>query len=158
MMTVIGLLLGKVSDDRRLALGFSLAGGLLLGIIEYAVMEHLLSAFPHQYRNFADSAIIATGATGMVWLLLAGTRERRRRVREELKAIAELNHEIRNALQVIAYSPYLAQANGRELVGASVDRIDLALKRLAPLLGLQLPPAHAPIQQMAKGQARRVSG
>jgi hypothetical protein len=56
-------------------------------------------------------------------------------VRHDLERIAELNHEIRNALEVIAHSHYDAETEHRELVLKCVTRIDTVLKRLFPVVG-----------------------
>jgi len=55
-----------------------------------------------------DLMAIADALTGIVagaffWQLRRRERERRRFVRERLRTISEMNHHIRNALQVISY-------------------------------------------------------
>jgi hypothetical protein len=154
MLTTLGAIIGKVSDDRRLALVAAVLCGAVLGAVEYAVMEHLLVAIPDRYRSALDAAIIALGAAAFVWLLLAGNRDRRRRVRTELGGIAELNHEVRNALQVIAHSQYRAEPDCRAMVLTSVNRIDAALKRLSPLLGVA-DPSHSPGQRSPEKKQER---
>ncbi len=143
MLAILGGIIGRVSDNRRLALLASLVCGILLGGVEYAVMQHVVAGLPPWYGALLDAAIIALGAAGFAWTLLAGNRDRRHRVQKELEGIAELNHEVRNALQVIAHSQYRAEPDCRDMVLCSVSRIDAALRRLAPLLGIPDPAACA---------------
>lgn len=60
-------------------------------------------------------------------------RESRQRVRQQLHIIAEMNHHIRNALQVITY---VAGSNREEesvhLIRSSVERIERALREVLP--------------------------
>jgi two-component sensor histidine kinase len=67
-----------------------------------------------------------------MWLGLTGVGERRRHVREELARIRELNHVIRNALQIIADSQFDADARRKAMVLESVGRIDMVLNRVFP--------------------------
>jgi phage terminase Nu1 subunit (DNA packaging protein) len=53
---------------------------------------------------------------------------------EELARVAELNHNVRNALQVIRHSHTLERDEQAEAIVASVDRIDETLRRLFPAL------------------------
>jgi hypothetical protein len=60
-------------------------------------------------------------------------RMRRKLVRERLRTIAEMNHHIRNALQVITYAA--ATDNHKDsmnLIRISVERIEWALREVLP--------------------------
>ncbi|HZQ90490.1 MAG TPA: hypothetical protein VFA60_01715 [Terriglobales bacterium] len=81
---------------------------------------------------------ISDAFTGMVAgalflrLLIYGQR-RRRELERRLEMIAEMNHHIRNALQVIAFSRHLPpEKEPLAAIDASVKRIQWALKELLP--------------------------
>jgi hypothetical protein len=73
-------------------------------------------------------------AVGLLYLQLSGIeRERRAQVQQQLRTIAEMNHHIRNALQVIAYaSAATDKAQSVNLVSQSVERIEWALREVLP--------------------------
>jgi hypothetical protein len=60
-------------------------------------------------------------------------RLRRKLVRERLSTIAEMNHHIRNALQVITYATATDnQKDSVNLIHSSVERIEWALREVLP--------------------------
>jgi hypothetical protein len=65
-------------------------------------------------------------------LLVSGDRARHEQ-RKRLKLIAEMNHHVRNALQII-YSSAACSSDKRHLdqISSSVDRIDWALREILP--------------------------
>jgi hypothetical protein len=79
-----------------------------------------------------DAAVIGGVAALIGSLVLIGVRERRQRDIEHLRAVAELNHHVRNALQVIVDDYYLSRDHHTEAVLESVDRIDRTLRSLFP--------------------------
>jgi len=78
--------------------------------------------------------------TGMIagWLFYSFAQHERHRqdlIRERMHTIAELNHHIRNALQVIKYwggSQSHVDAVQLQLINESVDRIEWALREVLP--------------------------
>jgi hypothetical protein len=72
-------------------------------------------------------------AGGLFLRILHYGRERRDNVRRKLEAIAEMNHHIRNALQVISLSTHV---NGNRAEVATIDdavnRIQWALREILP--------------------------
>ncbi len=80
---------------------------------------------------------VLTGAFagGLIFLLLLYQRERRRVIRQRLDTIADMNHHIRNALQVISGTAYSA-ADQEQLIAIreSVGRIQWALREILPKL------------------------
>jgi signal transduction histidine kinase len=69
----------------------------------------------------------------LVFRLLQYERDRRRRLRQRLEIIAEMNHHVRNALQVISLSTY-SSADQQQLaaIKESVNRIQWALREILP--------------------------
>ncbi len=129
----LGVLIGHVSDTPSQTWIAVLLGIPAFGLTQFAFHLGLawLGASP-----LTDAAIDATLAGiffgAVLWLLLSAIRERRVRVRQDVKRIAELNHEIRNALEVIAYAHFDAESKHRAMVLESVNRIDVVLKRIFP--------------------------
>jgi hypothetical protein len=57
---------------------------------------------------------------------------------DDLRRIAQLNHEVRNALQVIVYGEYESAATPaahRTAILGSVEQIDKTLRQLFPVIG-----------------------
>lgn len=74
-------------------------------------------------------------AGGLSFRLLQYERERRARLRQKIAIIADMNHHVRNALQVISFHAYSsADKEQLEAVRESMDRIQWALKEVLPKL------------------------
>lgn len=106
-------------------------------LMEYVI--HLMvttsSAAPAVQR-LANSAILGFFAAFFALLILMAASERHYKVQDELRRIAELNHQIRNALQVIVYGEYSPDgAQHRSSVLAGVEKIEHSLRELFPLIG-----------------------
>lgn len=73
-------------------------------------------------------------AVGILYLQLSRIeRERREQVQQQLRTIAEMNHHIRNALQIIAYASAASdKTQSVELIRQSVERIEWALREVLP--------------------------
>ena len=139
MFARLGRLIGYFSDTTARTLVAVFASFLAFAGIElliHVVLRRL--SLSSSNLVFLDASIVGAVGASLCWLQLRGNRERRRRVRLELARISELNHEVRNALQVISHSHFDADNERREMVLQSVDRIDATLKRLFPVLGGQL--------------------
>lgn len=60
-------------------------------------------------------------------------RERRRLLQQRLRTIADMNHHIRNALQIITYAASARKRDdSMEMIRASVERIEWALREVLP--------------------------
>ena len=84
--------------------------------------------------------VFSNTLTGLIagWLFYSFAQHERHRhelVRERMHTIAELNHHIRNALQVIKYwggSQSHVDSMQLQLINESVDRIEWALREVLP--------------------------
>jgi hypothetical protein len=82
--------------------------------------------------------VTSNGLTGLVAGLLfynLALKERIRReiIRDRLHVIADMNHHIRNALQVITYATAVGKDNQSvELIRSSVERIEWTLREVLP--------------------------
>jgi len=120
------------------ALRKSLLFGLLVAVVVFAVdagLEYLLLAreVTHSRTLFisdAFAAMIAAGFAGYSFML---QKQREAEVKERLERIVEMNHHVRNALQVISYWS-LGEHDRKEveMVKQAVDRIEWALREVLP--------------------------
>ena len=85
-----------------------------------------------------DILITSNALTGIVtglffYSLSNNERQRRQLVGERLRTIAEMNHHIRNALQVITYAAAVnTQTDSVNMIRSSVERIEWALREVLP--------------------------
>jgi hypothetical protein len=101
-------------------------------------------------RDGVNRTVIIASANALTGLVVAGLfleftrniRNRRRLVQARLEVIADMNHHIRNALQVITYGT--ATHGGKretEMMRESIHRIEWALREVLPGY---LPETHIP--------------
>ncbi len=101
-----------------------------------------------------DILVLSNALTGVAvgflyFQVIRIERERRAMVQQRLRTIAEMNHHIRNALQVIAYASVTADSTKSvELIRTSVERIEWALREVLP--GHVTPEAHATAAEDAR--------
>ena len=85
-----------------------------------------------------DLMAISNSLTGVVagaffWQARRRERERQMFIRERLHTISEMNHHIRNALQVISFYSYQEQDEKTvAMLGQAVNRIEWALSEVLP--------------------------
>jgi len=85
-----------------------------------------------------DLMAISNSLTGAVagaffWQARRRERERQMFIRERLHTISEMNHHIRNALQVISFYSYQGQDEKMvAMLGQAVNRIEWALSEVLP--------------------------
>ena len=111
--------------------------GASASLIEYLI--HLVvttsSARP-SVQALANSVMLGIFAAFFGLLVLSAAGERQHKVRDDLRRIAELNHQVRNALQVIVYSEYSPNnSQHRSAVLEGVEKIEATLRELFPLVG-----------------------
>jgi hypothetical protein len=132
-----GHLLFQISEHFWTRFAFAALAASGVAILHVAVHETL--TLPITFRRIADAGdVVAVSAFVFVltYVELASLRERRVKVVQEVKTIAELNHNIRNALQAIQYAKYASSDQEQvEIVTSAVERIDNILKELFPVLG-----------------------
>ncbi len=150
----LGTFIVELGDSRPRAVLAAVVMGAAAAAGEYLIHESLrYSKFGQSMGALMDATTVglaAAVATG-VWLFAA--RERRKQVLREISKISELNHHVRNALQVIAHSHYGSDDPHTDMVLESVDRIERTLKELFP--GVEAP-LQADIRIVpSKGQQRR---
>lgn len=135
----IGKWVAELTDSRLNTAIAALAVGAVAALIEY--VTHTAHTFAHVSEGtwaFADACVIGVAVTLLVWFLFAATRIRRRYILEHVRRVAELNHEVRNALQVIVDAQYVSRTPQTDAVMDSVQRIDHTLRELFPIIGERL--------------------
>lgn len=79
-----------------------------------------------------DATVIGSVAATIGAVVLLAIRDRQQRELEYLRSVAELNHHVRNALQVIVDNCYTHELFEPQAVLASTNRIDMTLRKLFP--------------------------
>ncbi len=130
MIWRVGDFINKAAEDRKHQVALSVTISIILFAVDF-VLEYLMASAQISIAAHATiEAILVAGCSGLsAWLLLEAARTRRRRLRRELQESARLNHEIRNALEVIAHAGYLVNdvVYGRAIAD-SVERIRKSLE------------------------------
>jgi hypothetical protein len=112
----------------------SLLALLLVALSSYVLEVRLhRDGVPSRDLILLSSLLVGLVAAGLVYLLSIRERQRRTYVECRLRVIAEMNHHIRNALQVITF--YTRKGEKREVgVIEAVERIQWALREVLPQL------------------------
>jgi hypothetical protein len=80
-----------------------------------------------------SNALTGLVAGGLFYTLALNERMRRNQMRDRLRTVAEMNHHIRNALQVITYAAEVGKNDASvEMIRQSVDRIEWTLREVLP--------------------------
>lgn len=97
-------------------------------------------------------AIFALVVAALLYKVLTYDRERRIKVMERLETIDEMNHHIRNALQVISFNAH-PESNDFELaeIKRAMNRIQWALREILP----KVEPEFTSFEGSAREQAER---
>ena len=114
-------------------------------------LDHLLEkeGLPGIDMLIISNLLTGLFAAGMLYQVVREERANRELLRARMKTIAELNHHIRNALQVIKFwgaqqRPSL-DAMQLQLINDSVDRIEWALREVLPKYQIGAPIDAPPI-------------
>jgi hypothetical protein len=142
----------------------SAASGFAVGLVVFMVdasLEYLLLArgISHTWTLFISDAIAAMVAGFFATYTFILYRQREAEVKERLDRVVEMNHHVRNALQVITYWS-LAERDKREvdMIHQAVDRIEWALREVLPQgLGMGAPLRRGPQSEGQPQQTKRRS-
>jgi hypothetical protein len=139
MLARVAEFIGHVSDKRSTSILFSLGIMVFFGLFAFVVSFSLsLADVSRDIQGAVQAGIVGTGTGITSYLLLAARRERRIMVREELSRVAELNHHLRNSLQIIVGAHYIAKDEEHtRMMMETVHTIDDMLKRLFPAAGIE---------------------
>jgi hypothetical protein len=121
--------------DSRHGIGLAvISATLLFGLFEFAVSRWLIEIHISPTLHCAvQAALVASGAGIALWLILLGIIDRRRMLDDELHRVAELNHTLRNALEVIVLAHYIGtDQEHKAMVLECTSRIDQKMRELFP--------------------------
>lgn len=133
-----GAFVGHLSDTRLriwLSVGISTV---LFGLFDLGI-DRIMSAFEieHDLHVVLQAALVGIGGGVAILLLLSTNRSRRHLVTDELRRVAELNHTIRNSLEIIVMAHHFADDAHKAIIIESTNRIDEKLKELFPVLSME---------------------
>lgn len=117
-----------------------LLAGVLAAVIVFLVGAGLDWFVLHESKSrtvaiSVSDTLAAVIAGVLVYRLLQYERDRREQLRQRLEVIAEMNHHVRNALQVISFYGYSTDSEQQlERIREGVNRIQWALKEVLPKL------------------------
>jgi hypothetical protein len=122
---------GRDSRIRLLALCVCVV--LLVGLVGYGFDRFLA----RDGVTRTDILVVSNALTGIVagflfFSLSYNERVRRKAIQQRLRTIAEMNHHIRNSLQVITYAAAADSEESLALIRSSVERIEWALREVLP--------------------------
>jgi hypothetical protein len=125
-------------------LGTALIAGLLLFILSLSLDVSLLKLHwcgPKATAVISDTILAIVGFALLYRMLLYG-QQRKTQVIERLATIDEMNHHVRNALQIISFNARAAACNEHELteIKEAVQRINWALREVLPKMEPEFKP------------------
>lgn len=128
----------------------SLAAGLVVAVLGFFLDRILLREGVPRF----DLLLIINGITGLIagclfYQRAHGDKIEREFMRERMRTVAELNHHIRNALQVIKFWGAEESTLGKQqvrLIHEAADRIEWALREVVPLNTITPVRSFAPPQ------------
>ena len=109
-------------------------------VIMFLVSAGLDSVIVHEHESRLTAIQVSDILGGVVagalmFRLLLYERERRARLRRKMAIISDMNHHVRNALQVISFQTFSAADKEQlETIRESMERIQWALKEILPKL------------------------
>ncbi|HEU5337563.1 MAG TPA: hypothetical protein VFU27_16460 [Terriglobales bacterium] len=135
--------LGREAHRKLLlvTVGFAVAAFLVTQLLHYLLVPDL---GPYRERIMAEGA--SAFILGLlVWKLLHNAYRARQRTLARVKVVAELNHHVRNALEVISLSAYIT-GNEKAIrhIMEGVNRIEWALREILPQESFPLEQAQPP--------------
>ena len=112
---------------------FGASASLIEAVIHLGVRT---SNAPPLVEALTDSIILGIFAAFFALLVLTAAWDRHHKLQDDLRRIAELNHQVRNALQIIVYGENFPDiATRRSAVMAGVEKIEGTLREMFPLVG-----------------------
>jgi len=125
--------LGKLSDSHSRIWLAVVAVTVLFGLFGFASDAAMIYFdVPHDVHAGLVGAAVGLGAGLSCWVVLTGVRERRGRLADEIQRLAELNHTVRNSLEVITWAAHIPDGQHRTIVLESTARIEEKLRELFP--------------------------
>jgi hypothetical protein len=112
--------------------------GIVAGVLRYAIGQILDATLKLTVRQdaIADASTAGILAALVMYLVLRSARRRRLLVLREMSRIADLNHHVRNSLQVILGTELMKKDANRAVI-ESCQRIQETIERLFPIVAVE---------------------
>ncbi len=124
-------LAGTIVDSATRVAATALVCAVAAAVAKFAVVGVLLQySTPSRYLRLQDSVLTGIFTAIGVWAALMIVRARRKYVLKQVETVANLNHELRNALEVILGSEHLVHSRQGEAILESVERINRTLDQV----------------------------
>jgi hypothetical protein len=132
----LGTFLVEVSDTRRGRILLVLAIALIASTIEYILHIAIFTYVPHEgLGRLLDSLTIGLVVAIITIIEIKAVQKRRTKVMDDMRVVRELNHHVRNALQIISYAARVPETKQQvAIIDESIARIDSTLKELFPTI------------------------
>lgn len=136
MLRALGPFISVLTSRRLYVFISSFFATVVFGLFDFNVSRWTIeSTLAPELKAAFQATIVGMGAGIALWFLLESVRQRRKLVAEELERVSELNHAIRNSLEIIVLAHYTeANAEHRALILECTKRIDQKLKELYPIV------------------------
>ena len=136
MLDRLGTFLVEVSDTRRGRVLLVLAIAAIATALEYLSHVAIISYVSHPgLARLLDSITIGIAIAIITSIEVKAVQQRRRKVLDDMRVVRELNHEVRNALQIISYAARVPETEQQvAIIDESIARIDSTLKELFPTI------------------------
>jgi hypothetical protein len=119
---------------RRYTWGVAVLVTVTVGVLAYLSDLLLLSYHPQPLFPILDAIVLGVLTGGIAWVY---QRRQNLYLAQRLQVIADMNHHVRNGLQVIEYSAHMTKNKEHiQHIEESLSRIDWALREV--LTGKQL--------------------
>ena len=137
---------------------FSIVAAIIVAALGF-VLDHVLvkEGLPRSEMLIISNGLTGLFAGGLFYQMAREAKASRELVRERMQTVAELNHHIRNALQVIKFLGGQQRsgldAMQLQLINDSVDRIEWALREVLPRYPQDVDSAKDETQAKSVGPA-----
>lgn len=131
-------IIGYVSDTRSRRLVAAASTGIAFGAVNFISDRFIIlpRASP-ELHSWVEATSMGVLAGALLLLFLLGTHSRREMLASELARVAELNHTLRNSLEVIIHSHYLEHEPHSELMIQTAEAMNMKLRQLFPMVGAE---------------------
>jgi uncharacterized membrane protein len=136
LLDQLGTFIVEVSDTRRGRILLVLAIAAIASTLEYLLHIAIVTYVPHEHLGrLLDSLSIGVVIAIITIIEIKAVHQRRTKVMDDMRVVRELNHHVRNALQIISYAAHVPETERQvAIIDESVARIDSTLKELFPAI------------------------
>jgi hypothetical protein len=152
---------GRVTDRRSTIVLAAMIITVAFGFFDYFLDSAMLEiGVDPRLHSAAQATFVGLGAGAAAFVLLLARRERRKLIQDQVFKVAELNHRLRNGLQVIVDSHHAPNDEVQQrMIFDTVASINDTLRQLFPTLGIERRQESRSkvIQLPQRGPERRTS-